>query len=373
MNPRIRRLAMMLGILLPGSVMIFLQVSPVLIFAALGLGAVAILFAAGSITPADLKALRRSAPGHPAAEPAGVAKAGTAGPVLQPAGILSQLRQLPGALRDLGGLLHGRRLAASEEESRLDAIDRVLDRTITRPRGTSSPATVRRPVSRGARGGQGGSGGDPFQGLLETGFEPTLLDEETEGIDGTGLDLALDRGIEIPPLIHVPGRGKEEAVKGPGSAAAGRKGAGVPGSAAVSPAAATRAPETPPEDTFDIQFESGEGIPRPLPSLKKTSTPARPTGVAPASLVEVPGTPEARATVNVQEVKPPGKVGDQEMISFAAEPGGSMDDLLAALKADSVRVKRSDDTSLLRDMKGVTVYGKELVDELTTLLKKLRK
>ena len=364
MNPRIRRLAMMLGILLPGSVMIFLQVSPVLIFAALGLGAVAILFAAGSITPADLKALRRSALGHPAAEPAGAAKAGTAGPVLQPAGILSQLRQLPGALRDLGGLLHGRRLAASEEESRLDAIDRVLDRTITRPRGTSSPATVRRPVSRGARGGQGGSGGDPFQGFL---------DEETEGIDGTGLDLALDRGIEIPPLIHVPGRGKEEAVKGLGSTAAGRKGAGVPGSAAVSPAAATRAPETPPEGTFDIQFESGEGIPRPLPSLKKTSTPARPTGVAPASLVEVPGTPEARATVNVQEVKPPGKVGDQEMISFAAEPGGSMDDLLAALKADSVRVKRSDDTSLLRDMKGVTVYGKELVDELTTLLKKLRK
>jgi hypothetical protein len=61
------------------------------------------------------------------------------------------------------------------------------------------------------------------------------------------------------------------------------------------------------------------------------------------------------------------------MISFATGSCGSMDDLLAALKEESVRVKRRDDSNLLRGMKGVTVQGMELVDELTALLKNLRK
>ena len=50
-----------------------------------------------------------------------------------------------------------------------------------------------------------------------------------------------------------------------------------------------------------------------------------------------------------------------------------MDDLMAALKEESVRVKKRDDSNLLRGMKGVTVQGMELVDELTALLKNLRK
>jgi hypothetical protein len=62
-----------------------------------------------------------------------------------------------------------------------------------------------------------------------------------------------------------------------------------------------------------------------------------------------------------------------EMISFATGTGGSMDELLASLKEESVRVKKRDDSNLLRGMKGVTIPGKDLVDELTTLLKNLRK
>jgi hypothetical protein len=134
------------------------------------------------------------------------------------------------------------------------------------------------------------------------------------------------------------------------------------------------APEIPGDDTMDIQLERIDGIPRTIPSMgKKGGATASPTAGASAPLQTVPGTPEARPGIAVKEVKSPAKAGDHEMISFTDEPGGSMDDLMAALKRDAVHVKKRDDNSLLRNMKGVTVHGKELVDELTALLKKLRK
>jgi hypothetical protein len=362
MNPWIRRLAMMLGIVVPGVLLIILKVPPALILPVLALAAVAILFAARSITVADLKSLRRRAGREPVAKAAGGGKAGSASPVPASAGILSQLRQVPGALRDLGGLLGGRRQVPSLEESRMDAIDRALDRSISLSRGRSAaPVTVRRPVSRGKDGEEGGSGGDPFLDLLDGNLDPGLLDGETPRGTGTGPDLPLDRGIGLTPLIHASAAGKEkQPMAGRATAAAGGKGA--------------PAPEIPGDDIMDIQLERIDGIPRTIPSMGKTGgATASPPAGASAPLQTVPGTPEARPGIAVKEVKPPAKVGDHEMISFTDEPGGSMDDLMAALKADAVHVRKRDDNSLLRDMKGVTVRGKELVDELTALLKKLRK
>ncbi len=372
MNPWIRRLAMMLGILVPGLALISLQVSPVLILAVLALAAIAILFAAGSITLAELKGLRRGAPRRSAAEPAGTAKSEAGTLVPHSAGIVSHLRQVPGALRDLAGLLRGQRLSPREEDSRMDAIDRVLDRTITRSRGTSAPATVRRPSSREARGGPGGSGGDPFQDLLETDFEPTLLDVEMPEIEGAGPDLTLNSDIGMTALRSRVA-GKEGAGTGQGPGVPAGKAAAARGPAAVPPAVAARMVEFPEGGALDIPPGLGEEIPRSLPTIDKNGKiPPRPAGMIPRPTLTVPGTPEAGAPVPVQEIKAPAPLGGQEMISFTAEPGGSMDDLLAALKADAVRVKRSDDSSLLRNLKGVRVQGKELVDELSALLKQLR-
>jgi len=339
MNPWIRRLAMMLGIVVLGLLMIFLQVPSTLFVPVLVLVAVAILFAARSITVADLKGLGRRGTGERAGE--------AAGPVPRRAGIWSQLRQFPSAFRDLAGLFQGRKPVAREEESRLDAIDLVLDRTIAGDRGKASPVTVRRPVSRGEREAPKGSGGDPFLDLLDGALDPGLLDNEVTKSGTARPGLPRDRGTGMGPPVRGPGAAGGEAAKGVVAAAGGRMAVTAPGPG------------------FDIQFEEVDGLPG--------GTPPLPVAMTPHSVVEVAATQEAGPAVSPQAVKPPASPGDLEMISFAAGSGGSMDDLMAALKEESVRVKRRDDSNLLRGMKGVTVQGMELVDELTALLKNLRK
>jgi hypothetical protein len=339
MNPWIRRLAMMLGIVVPGLLMIFLQVPPVLIIPLLILGAVAILFAARSITVADLKGPGGRDSGESLAEPAGSVP-GTAG-------IGYQIRYIPGVFRDLGALLHGRKKVVRDEESRLDAIDRELERTIAGGRGKGSPATVRRPVSRVERESPKGSGGDPVLDLLDGALDSALIGNNIPTSGTAGAGLPRDRGTGTGPSVRTPG-------------AAG-------GGTARSVVAA-------PGPALDIQFEDVDGLPGGIPpGGKPGGTPPLPAGVAPASVMEVAATPEAGPSASLQAMNTPSSPEDLEMISFASGSGTSMDELLAALKEESGRVKKRDDSNLLRGMKGVQVPGKELVDELTALLKNLRK
>ncbi|MDD1663205.1 MAG: hypothetical protein LUQ60_05615, partial [Methanomicrobiales archaeon] len=59
------------------------------------------------------------------------------------------------------------------------------------------------------------------------------------------------------------------------------------------------------------------------------------------------------------------------VLSLADKELGA-DDLLSALRLESMKEKKRDDTSLLRNLKGVKVTGKQLLDELDSLVKEIR-
>jgi hypothetical protein len=60
-----------------------------------------------------------------------------------------------------------------------------------------------------------------------------------------------------------------------------------------------------------------------------------------------------------------------DMLSIANGELGA-DDLLSALRLEAMKEKKRDDTSLLRDLKGMKVTGKQLLEELDTLVRELR-
>jgi hypothetical protein len=55
-----------------------------------------------------------------------------------------------------------------------------------------------------------------------------------------------------------------------------------------------------------------------------------------------------------------------------ADGGLGADDLLSALRFEAMKEKKKDDTSLLRDLKGVKVTGKQLLEELDSLVREIR-
>jgi hypothetical protein len=55
-----------------------------------------------------------------------------------------------------------------------------------------------------------------------------------------------------------------------------------------------------------------------------------------------------------------------------ADEGLGADDLFSALKFEALREKKKDDSSLLRDLKGVKVTGKQLLEELDSLVREIR-
>ena len=70
----------------------------------------------------------------------------------------------------------------------------------------------------------------------------------------------------------------------------------------------------------------------------------------------------------------PGARGDEaqaDAISLGREDLGA-DDLLSALRLEAMKEKKKDDTSLVRDLKGVKVTGTELVQELDSLVRDMR-
>ena len=80
-----------------------------------------------------------------------------------------------------------------------------------------------------------------------------------------------------------------------------------------------------------------------------------------------------------KEVRPAGLPGPEEAgdevqgddLSLADEGLGA-DDLLSALRLETMREKKRDDTSLLRDLKGVKVTGRQLLEELDSLVREIR-
>jgi hypothetical protein len=55
-----------------------------------------------------------------------------------------------------------------------------------------------------------------------------------------------------------------------------------------------------------------------------------------------------------------------------ADGGIGADDLLSALRFEAMKEKKKDDSSLLRDLKGVKVTGRQLLDELDDVLKEMK-
>ena len=60
-----------------------------------------------------------------------------------------------------------------------------------------------------------------------------------------------------------------------------------------------------------------------------------------------------------------------DVISLS-EKGLGADDLLSALRIEALKEKKRDDTSLVRDLQGVKVTGKQLLEELDSLVRDIR-
>lgn len=101
--------------------------------------------------------------------------------------------------------------------------------------------------------------------------------------------------------------------------------------------------------------EEGEGV---MPGQ------AAPAAAGPASLQEagtapLPGLGEIRDAAARADAAP--------------EPEDlDADDLLSALRREAMKEKKKDDTSLLRDLQGVKVSGRQLLDELDSLVRDMR-
>jgi len=418
MKPWIRRLAMVLGILIPGLLMIFLQVDPLVLFTELGLIAVVILFASGSITPADLKRLRRGAGTQPAKEPEVAVKPKEAVPTPEKAGAkTSRFREISRAFGNVGVIAGERWKTWRAGKTRVEAIDRALDRTVPPPSARSSPASSPLPGQGAARAGPPVPGGDPFQDLLNANFEPVLLEEETDAGDagmpakssavpgkeftipvrkpepemaGKGAQVPVKNGelpvtdftipviapepeMEmIPTLIPAGPRKETTIVKSPTVKVESVTAPTAKGTAAVFPAAPSRQSGVPAKGSPEIPVKGGETMTPVILSHPQAA------GIPSGGKRDAP----SRSTVTVTVTETTAKTGgpaataarpaaDPDILTFAPEAGGTMDDLLASLKEDETRVKRSDDSSLLRRLKGLHLPGKELEDDLSSLLKEL--
>ncbi len=66
--------------------------------------------------------------------------------------------------------------------------------------------------------------------------------------------------------------------------------------------------------------------------------------------------------------------GDTRMDILQLTDGGlGADDLLSALRLETMREKKKDDSSLLRNLKGVKVTGRELLSELDSLVREIKR
>jgi len=94
---------------------------------------------------------------------------------------------------------------------------------------------------------------------------------------------------------------------------------------------------------------------------------------APQQGAQGPGEPvrEEVRPANLLEAEEAKEEAQVNVLSLADKELGA-DDLLSALRLEAMKEKKKDDTSLLRDLKGVKVTGKQLLDELDSLVKEIR-
>jgi hypothetical protein len=199
-----------------------------------------------------------------------------------------------------------------------------------------------------------------------------------DGTEGShGLRAAFGRfGGSLRPSFGIIGKGKEEkeaekkkidlmldsALVGQSkrliSIAEGQGAA--PGPAATAFEALQQEEET-------LQEFSDAGIPTPFLDDEGTEEEASTTQQgAPGG--EEPIRKEVRPLLEPEEAKEEAQV---DVLSLADEGLGA-DDLLSALRFEAMKEKTKDDTSLLRDLKGVKVTGKQLLEELDSLVKEIR-
>jgi hypothetical protein len=134
---------------------------------------------------------------------------------------------------------------------------------------------------------------------------------------------------------------------------------------ASTPAQATGAEQTP-EDL--LQGLSGTQIPAGFSDDEEVEEGTR----TPAREPPKPGT--SREEVRPIPRQEYGEAGEGVQAEVLSVTNGSLgaDDLLSALRLEAMKEKRKDDTSLLRDLKGVKVSGRQLLDELDSLVRELR-
>jgi hypothetical protein len=401
---------MMLGVLIPGLIMISLQVDPLILISELVLIAIVILFASGSVTADDFRHLRKSARTPPAQEPVVIAKKGEPVQAGEVAGAkTSRFRAFSLALGTVATVTRERWKVWRAGKSHVEAIDRALDRTVPASSArTPSPSPSRLPQSA-TKAASRGPGGDPFEDLLNANFEPVLLEDEVPAKEG---EKPVSSGVKPAKDSMVPVTAPKQEKAGRDTDRPGKDGT-TPSIDSLIPVAAPKPeaatiPPVPPvgpkkETTMvknpTVKAESVSSPP--VPGTGVTSPPILPprAGTAASSSREIPpkksetvtpgilGQPQAGDTpvsssvsVTVTEntaksAGPPAASAapeaDEDLLTFAPEAHGTMEDMLATLKQDETRVKRSDDSSLLRRMKGVQVQGKELEDDLSALLKEL--
>lgn len=131
---------------------------------------------------------------------------------------------------------------------------------------------------------------------------------------------------------------------------------------------AATAIETTQQEEDSFQEFSAAGITTPFPDDEGTEE----EGTTPQ------GTLRPEAPIK-REVPPGTLLGPEEAKEEAqvdvlslADGGLGADDLLSALRREAMKEKKRDDTSLLRDLKGVKVTGKQLLEELDTLVRDIR-
>ena len=133
--------------------------------------------------------------------------------------------------------------------------------------------------------------------------------------------------------------------------------------------AAATAIETTQQEEDSLQEFSAAGITTPFPDDDVTEEEG-------TTLKE--GTPRPK-TPTMEEVSPaslrgPGEAKEEAQVDVLSLADGGMgaNDLLSALRLEAMKEKKRDDTSLLRDLKGVKVTGRQLLDELDSLVKDMR-
>ncbi|MDD1651830.1 MAG: hypothetical protein LUO86_02205 [Methanomicrobiales archaeon] len=410
MNPWIRRLAMVLGILIPGLIMISLQVDPLILFTELGLIAIVILFASGSVTAADFQNLRKGARIPPVQEPAVTAKKVEHLQAGEEAGAkTSRFRAFSLTLGTVAAVARERWKIWRAGKSHVEAIDHALDQAVPASSVRTPPQSPSQ-LSHGApRATPRGPGGDPFQDLLNANFEPVLLEDEVPAKERekpvkTGVKPAKDSTVPVTaPKPEKAGRdtvrpGKEGTTLGLDSlipvAPPKPEAAPIPPVPPVGPKKETTTVKNP-----TVKAESVSSLPVPDTGVSPPPITSPQAGTAKNGSWEIPkrgsekttpsipgqppagGSPASSSvTVTVTETTPKPTPeaaaapagADEDILIFAPEAHGTMEDMLDTLRQDDTRVKRSDDSSLLRRLQGVQVQGKDLEDDLSALLKELK-